>query len=346
MRDVGIVVIGRNEGDRLRRCLGSVTGRGPAVVYVDSASTDGSVELACSQGSDVLQLDMSIHFSAARARNEGFDRLLQIDPEVRFVQFLDGDCEVADGWLERAREALSGRPDVAVVCGRRSERFPDRSIYNRLADIEWDTPVGEAESSGGDAMIRADAFRGAGGYDPSVMAGEEPEFCGRLRRQGWTILRIDAPMTWHDSAMLRFRQWWRRQVRSGYGSLDVVDRFGQGESTPFAKQVRSARLWAVGWPLAIILGTLLVASLGGPAAGFTAGAVLALAWPLQVARLAAKIRPRVENLRVAFAYGALTMVGKWGHAIGQWKLRRDRSSGRRPRLIEYKVTGIERRAAG
>ena len=42
MSQLGIVTIGRNEGERLRRCLSSVVGRGMPVVYVDSDSTDGS----------------------------------------------------------------------------------------------------------------------------------------------------------------------------------------------------------------------------------------------------------------------------------------------------------------
>src|SRR4051812_38484166 len=108
MNDLGIVIIGRNEGERLRGCLDSAVGRCGAVVYVDSGSTDGSVALARSKGAEVVELDMSRPFTAARARNEGFERLRAIDPEVRFVQFVDGDCELVDGWLERGRRELEG----------------------------------------------------------------------------------------------------------------------------------------------------------------------------------------------------------------------------------------------
>ena len=101
MSAIGVVAIGRNEGERLQRCLESLNGLGLTVVYVDSGSTDGSLALARSRGVEVVELDMSTPFSAARARNAGFERLMQVDPAVRFVQFLDGDCEVADGWLDR-----------------------------------------------------------------------------------------------------------------------------------------------------------------------------------------------------------------------------------------------------
>ena len=134
---------------------------------------------------------------------------------------------------------------MAVVFGLRRERFPEQSIYNRMADIEWNMPMawgtsdGTAQACGGDAMIRAEALRSVGGYNPSVPAGEEPELCRRLQGAGWMVVRVDANMTWHDAAMLRFRQWARRQFRTGYGGLDFTTRFGRGGDNPFRSQVRS-----------------------------------------------------------------------------------------------------------
>ena len=42
----GVVAIGRNEGERLRRCLASVLPQAALVVYIDSGSTDGSPAMA------------------------------------------------------------------------------------------------------------------------------------------------------------------------------------------------------------------------------------------------------------------------------------------------------------
>ncbi|NES24118.1 MAG: glycosyltransferase family 2 protein, partial [Symploca sp. SIO3E6] len=183
-KQVGLVVIGRNEGERLRQCLLSVTGKVAHIVYVDSGSTDGSVEMARSLGVEVVPLDLSIPFTAARARNEGFAHLLQSYPEIEFVQFVDGDCEIVEGWLVHAQQELESQPEVAVVCGRRRERFPEETIYNKLCDIEWDTPVGEAKACGGDSMMRTKAFQQVEGFNPTLIAGEEPELCVRLRTQG------------------------------------------------------------------------------------------------------------------------------------------------------------------
>ncbi|HXE52500.1 MAG TPA: glycosyltransferase [Tepidisphaeraceae bacterium] len=334
MNNIGVIAIGRNEGERLRRCLESVVGRGWTVVYVDSNSSDGSVELARSLGAQVVELDTSLPFSAARARNSGFERLLRSDPQVRLVQFVDGDCQIVDGWIERASRELEMHNDVAVVCGRRRERDPDASVYNRLADLEWDTAVGETQSCGGDALMRVDAFQAVGGFDASVVAGEEPELCQRLRAKGWKILRIDSEMTQHDSAMLHLSQWWRRAVRSGYGWMDIRARFPGNEAA--ARQVRSSRTWSLGWLAAAIIalgaGTLAL----NIRWGVFACLLVVLLFPLQMLRIAAGVRQRVGHPSDAIAYAFLTMLSKWANVIGQAHYWKDRRAGRIARMIEYK----------
>ncbi len=235
---LGAVAIGRNEGERLRRCLVSLIERVEHTVYVDSGSTDGSVELARSLGVAVVALDLSVPFTAARARNEGWTALRRVHPDLEYVQFVDGDCEVVEGWLETAHATLAGRPQLGVVCGRRRERFPEASIYNRLADIEWDTPVGEADACGGDAMMRLAALVEVGGFDPTVIAGEEPELCVRLRRAGWRIERLGTEMTLHDAAMSHFSQWWRRALRAGHSFAEGAHRHGGAPERHWVRESR------------------------------------------------------------------------------------------------------------
>lgn len=340
---VGVVAIGRNEGERLRRCLDALAGQARAVVYVDSASTDNSVAMARDRGVTVVELDMSRPFSAARARNEGFERLLQLAPDLEFVQFIDGDCEIVAGWLERAVRELKAHPDLAVVCGRRRERAPHVSLYNRLFDLEWDTPVGEALACGGDAMMRVAAFQQAGGFNTTLPAGEEPELCGRMRGTGWKIQRIDAEMTLHDAAMTSFRQFWRRQVRSGWGSLDVCFRFPPGRAV-FLKQCVSVWVWTLGWLVALIAaavaGWYLAPRLElSPMLLATVGGLLVFAlYPLQMLRIARKGKQRGLEPRAALGYGFLTHIGKWGQVQGHGRYLLDRLL-RRQALIEYKNLG-------
>ncbi len=188
IEQLGLVVIGRNEGNLLRQCLLSAIAQVAQIVYVDSGSTDDSVSMARSLGVDIVELDLSQPFTAGRARNEGFFYLIQKYPHLKLVQFVDGDCEIVAKWLQTAEQTLGTQANLAIACGRRRERFPKQSIFNRLCDLEWDTPIGETKACGGDFMVRVSAFQQVQGFDPALIAGEEPELCIRLRQQEWKIL--------------------------------------------------------------------------------------------------------------------------------------------------------------
>lgn len=334
---VGVVAIGRNEGERLRLCLESVVGRVAAVVYVDSGSTDGSVELAHSLGVEVVALDLSTPFTAARARNEGFARLQQVLPGVEYVQMIDGDCEVVAGWLETAAAYLGSNPKFAVVCGRRRERHPEATVYNRLTDMEWDTPIGLARSCGGDALFRATALREVEGYNPSVIAGEEPEMCVRLRQAGWLIERLDAEMTLHDAAMTKFSQWWKRNLRAGYAYANGAAMHGKTDGHNI-KQVRSIVFWGLILPLMWFIAVGLTAWLNGfllwMAMGFAAAA------PLLYLVLTFKIwRYRVgrgDPNGHALPYAVFTVIGKFANLAGVLAFLKNRLLRKQATIIEYK----------
>lgn len=255
MNPIGVVVIGRNEGNRLKESLLSVLEK-TTVVYVDSGSTDDSVQLAQSLGVNVVELDLSIPFTAARARNAGFSHLLQINPNIEFVQFVDGDCVVVPGWLEVALMELQAAPDVVVVCGRRREEFPTNSVYNRLCDVEWNTPVGEAKACGGDSMMRVAAFKKVGGFNPGLIAGEEPELCVRLRKEGGRILRINADMTLHDAKIIHFSQWWKREIRNGYAYAEGVWLHGTSRDRHWLRESFRCWFWALFLPLLTVIGLI------------------------------------------------------------------------------------------
>jgi glycosyltransferase involved in cell wall biosynthesis len=249
---VGVVAIGRNEGDRLKRCLRSAKEQTSQVVYVDSGSTDESVAFSESIGVEVVNLDTSIPFTAARARNEGVARLIECWPEIEFVHVLDGDCEFQDGWIQIAHELMLTENKVAVVCGRRRERHPEVSKYNQLCDLEWDTPIGQARSCGGDALFRLKAFNEVGGYNPSVIAGEEPELCVRIRSKGYEVHRLDHEMTLHDASMTRFNQFWKRAKRAGHAYAQGSDMHGAPPERHCVKQTRSAVIWGLFLPVLAI----------------------------------------------------------------------------------------------
>jgi len=322
--NVGIVVIGRNEGERLLRCLTALDPRARPTVYVDSGSSDGSPARAAELGAVVAPLDMAKPFTAARARNEGFARLLADHPSLEFVQFLDGDCEIDPAWLPTATAFLKEHVDFAIACGRRRERVPEQSIYNRLCDIEWATPVGETSACGGDALMRVAALQAVNGYNPDVIAGEEPELCVRLRRAGWRIQRLDAEMTLHDAAMTRFRQWWKRQIRAGFAYSLGAAMHGRSPERHWVRERQRILIYGFFYP--VLLLALAWPTRGISLAGF-------LLYPLQAVRIALKVKGRPWKDRLAF--GMSCMLSKFPEFIGWVKYQRAKRSGRM-RIIEYK----------
>ncbi|NAZ38098.1 glycosyltransferase family 2 protein [Rubellimicrobium sp. CFH 75288] len=325
MTEVGAVVVGRNEGERLVRCLRSLRPQVGRIVYVDSGSGDGSPVRARAEGVEVVELDPALPFTAARGRNAGFAALEAGGlPDV--VQFVDGDCIVEPGWIAAAAAALRADPSLGLVTGWRTEQEPRRNLFHALAETEWRGPPGEIVACGGDMMVRAEAFRRAGGFDPTIIAAEDDEFCLRLAaRTGLRLRRLPRIMTRHDAQMSRLDAWWRRAVRAGHGFAEVGRRW--------PGHFRGQRWRAVVYGLVLPL-----AAMGGLGAGSAIPALLVLgAYALNLWRTARGIR-RARGLpwSEALPQAGLILLAKWPELWGMalFHLRRLRRTG--PRLIEYK----------
>lgn len=329
---LGIVAIGRNEGDRLKVCLRSALSHGVPIVYVDSGSTDDSVAFAASIGVTVVDLDLSIPFTAARARNAGAERLFQLYPDLEFVQFIDGDCEFMAGWLDAAVAAFDRQSEAVVMVGRLRERFPDRTLYNQLCDLEWggDRPAGEVTECGGIAMMRRGAFQAVGGFNPDLIAGEEPELCCRLRLAGGKIFRLRQEMAWHDANMQRFGQWWKRAFRSGHAYGEGAWIHGRSPLRHWVKESRSIRIFGLGLPI-VALGTAPVT--------WGLSLVIALAiYFLQMLRVYQHCYPAQMSRRNAMLYAFFCILAKIPQALGQLRFHWLRLQGKRSRIVEYKTS--------
>ena len=319
----GAVAIGRNEGARLARCLESLSAA-TALVYVDSGSTDGSAQLAPGYGADVIELDMTIPFTAARARNAGFKRIREIAPDLLYVQFIDGDSELVGGWTDRAISFMEMHADVGVACGQLHERHPERSIYNWLCEREWERPVGEARACGGIALMRVSALEAVCGFREDLIAGEEPELCVRLRAKGWRIWRLDTDMALHDAAMNRFTQWWQRNMRSGYSFAQGAYLHGALPERHFIWESLRPWFWGIFLPVVCVL--------GGLKFGFW-GWVGLLIYPLHMAQKVVRGRGPLRDRALLSAFHVL---GHFPESWGQIRFLRDCMLGRQARLIEYK----------
>ncbi len=334
LESVGLVVIGRNEGDRLIRCLASVRSI-PNRVYVDSGSTDGSVEHALGEGVLVMGLDIPPNFTAARARNTGLVRLLAENPGLEFVQTVDGDCEIDPGWILAGLAALRAAPDVAAVYGRLRERFPTRSIYNAICDDDWNVPVGEAAIVGGIALFRISALRQVNFYTSTMIAGEEPDMAVRMRKCGWKLCRIDAEMGFHDVDITRFAQWWKRTRRTGHAYGELAYRHPDTRNPNWQRTTYSIMFWGGAIPLALI-GTAMLAILADAHWWLFAGLVL-LSWPVRILRYTQRKLHAGLGVKLASASGALLMIGMVPQLMGFVEYHRNRKMGRASELIEHKA---------
>lgn len=326
---IGFVVIGRNEGERLQASLKAIQllCAGSPVVYVDSGSSDDSVSFARSIGVSVVELDLSTPFTAARARNAGFATLISEQPSLRYVQFMDGDCELLPGWVHTAIDALSEDSGRAIVSGRRIEKFPQASIYNTLMDIEWNTPVGETRAVLGDMCVKVSVFNEVGGFDQKIIAAEDDDLCIRVRKAGYTIFRLDADMSYHDANIMHLSQWFKRSKRGGHGYANIHHLHGHSPEHYFRRELISVSVWGGLIPLAFLLFLLVQ-----PWA-----AVLLLAFYLLfVAKTIVRRIAKGDNVKVAVAYGALIFTGKIPELMGIFEYWKNRLLSRKHQLIEYK----------
>ena len=319
----GFVVIGRNEGPRLEQCLNSVLRLSDRVVYADSASSDQSVRMAQALGVITVSLPDDGKLSAARGRNAGYAELRRQFPQCTAVQFLDGDCILQPEWIARAEEFLERHPDVAIVCGRRFEAYPEQSIYNGMCDREWNTPVGEAKECGGDALVRRAAFDQVQGYRSSLRAGEEPEMSARMRALGWRIWRIDEPMSEHDAKIVSFGQWWRRTRRGGFGYAQVWAASAGLPQRLYARNLSSAVGWGLILPIAIVIAAVFA---GRPALLL----LLPVAYGLQIARISRHVRGSATS---RWMDAALIQTAKLAESIGALQYF---FGGHRPRAFDYR----------
>ncbi len=312
--NIGIVVIGRNEGERLKRCLQSLPPQLPAI-YIDSGSTDGSVEFARSIGIEVFELNLDIPFTAARARNVGWRAIAERYSDVRFIQFVDGDCEMHPRWFELAPSVFADNQDLACVFGRLRERHPEHSIYNRMCDDEWNVPLGLVESCGGIALFRLSAISSAGGFCDDLIAGEEPDLCLRLRQTGWAIQRIEPEMALHDAAISTFAAFWRRVQRSGFAYAEHVRRHGKRSIPSWRRQLYGIVAWGLILPTLALTAVTFAFITGSPFAVAVSSGI-ALIYLLQILRITFKKNAQGADIRFAIFYSATIVSGKVAQAYG------------------------------
>ena len=326
---IGIVVIGRNESQRLLLSLQSMQSSHCPLIYVDSGSTDHSVSIAKPLADNVLELDATKPFSAARARNEGFERLTASFPALELIQFVDGDCVLCEGWLTAAKQSMQNDTQRAVIIGHLQECNPHISIYNRLCAMEWKSPAGDLKNFGalgGIFMVRVDVFRVLKGFNADVIAGEDSEFGVRLSLVGYHVTKIDHDMAIHDANMTTFAQWWKRAVRAGHAIGQRAHLNGKTAVKDCVRERKSTLFWGVLVPFLALI--LLIPTRG-------VSILLLLAYFVLALKIYLSRRNQNESVSDARVYAKFIVLGKLANGLGLLKFYFNRFK-QRYEIIEYK----------
>jgi GT2 family glycosyltransferase len=252
MSKVGIVVIGRNEGERLRHCLLTLVNTHHVLLYIDSASDDGSLEMARQMKVNAFSIS-SPHLSAALARNEGAKHLFKLAPDLCYIQFVDGDTILSSEWLQKGEQILDEKSDVAVTCGDLNEKDENFSFYKIISGIEWKQQRGEVACCGGNCMVRASVFFQLGGFNISIPAGEDSEFCYRVRKQGWKVFHSADKMGEHESSVNSFWDYWKRCKRTGYAYQQISLMYKNSSEKLFIKDNLSNWIYGGIIPIGILV---------------------------------------------------------------------------------------------
>lgn len=329
--DLSVIVIGRNEGPRLQRCLQSVQAADWQdlhweLIYVDSQSRDGSPELAASLGARVLGLGEA-RPSAAAARNIGWRAA-----RAPLLLLLDGDTVLEPGFVRQALPVLKADERLAAVWGHRRELAPQQSLYTRVLDLDWVFAPGRVDYFGGDVLLRRAALLEVGGFDDSLVAGEEPELCRWLRARGWAIEHLDLPMTRHELGIHSWRAWWRRAERAGLAYAQVSARFAGTPDPLWQRESRRNRLHG---GLMLLMAALMPLLLYLEQA-LALGALLLLI-ALVLRRSARRCAWKCPgDTRLAWLYALHSHLQQLPILWGQWRWLRLSRRREAPRLIEYK----------
>ena len=196
---ISVIVIGKNEGERLVACLRSIQTAlnvlAHEVVYVDSCSTDQSLQTAKALGARCFLL-------AERKTTAGLGRFVGAkEARGEYLLFLDGDMQLQPGFAEKALMAIAAK-GYDGVCGIREDVYlRGGEVVGRNENYFGCTQERIAPEFGGALMITREALNACGGWATDTVACEEAELHARLNAMGCRIAEIPVPMILHTDAV-------------------------------------------------------------------------------------------------------------------------------------------------
>jgi GT2 family glycosyltransferase len=207
---VSVVVLTHNRADELERTLQHLLRlpERPPIVVADNASHDGSLERVARCFPQVECVRCGANRGAA-GRNDGVARV-----RTPYVAFCDDDTWWAAGALSRAADLLDAQPRLAAVAARvlvgADERLDPTCEAMATSPLEARGLPGPALIGfmAGAVVMRTQAFREAGGYEPRLFIGAEESLLGLdLAARGWQMMyAADVVAHHHPSSRRSSRQ--------------------------------------------------------------------------------------------------------------------------------------------
>lgn len=267
-RDVTVVIPVRDNELGLARLVRSL--RGLRVVVVDDGSAvavrDGDFEgMHC----DVRVLRHDRSRGPAAARNSG---LAACDTD--FVAFLDSDVVPRRGWLE----ALLGHfcdPAVALAAPRIVGLIEPRNLVARYEAVRSSLDLGLREAPvvpygtvsyvpSAAIICRRSVLLEVGGFDESLMAGEDVDLCWRFIEAGARLRYEPIAMVGHDHRT-ELRDWFARKAFYGSSAAPLAVRH-PGKTSPLVISGWTLLVWilfAMGSGIGYLASTLAAVITGG-----------------------------------------------------------------------------------
>lgn len=209
---VSVVILNYNGKRFVERCLQSVLRDAyfpKEILFVDNASTDGSLQLAYPYQDKITIIK--------NRRNYGFPKGCNLGIRVargEIIVLLNIDTEVCDGWLAELIAPLRNDPQIGM-CGSKL-LFPESCLiqfaggymepnglthhygYGQPDGDEFNAPREVDYLTGASLAIRREVLDGLGGLDEGFpLYFEDLDFSCRMKQAGYRILYQPSSVVYH-----------------------------------------------------------------------------------------------------------------------------------------------------
>jgi glycosyltransferase involved in cell wall biosynthesis len=190
---IGFIIIGKNEGTKLVRCITSIIRTIDEdnigeyeIIYVDSNSSDSSIELVKEIEGNIKIYELTGKANPAIGRNVG-----AAESKADHYCFMDGDMELVNDFLPNVIDE-SGDLKYPFVSGQFENVYydlNDQRIGSELYMKNVLTGDRYQSTTGGLFIIEKGLWEKVGGMDTRFITGEDLDLGLRLARKGHLLLR-------------------------------------------------------------------------------------------------------------------------------------------------------------